>query len=153
VKKSEKRILWGLLGLAVLVQFIPIPRNNPPVTEDVSAPAEVKAILRSSCFDCHSNETRWPFYGYVAPVSWLLAYDVHEARSHLNFSEWDRYSENARTYLKNHVVNMIETGKMPPPQYRIMHRGAAVTPSELAVLKEWANPPAPPSETGESTAP
>ena len=140
MKKNEKRILLGALGLLVLIQFVPIGRHNPPVTEDVDAPAEVKSILRSSCYDCHSNETRWPAYAYVAPVSWVIAFDVHEARDQLNFSQWDRYSENAREYVKHHAVNIVTAGEMPPRRYLILHSDAEVTPSELSILEEWASP-------------
>ena len=74
------------MGLLVALQLVPIDRDNPPVDFDMPAPSAVKSILKRSCYDCHSHETRWPWYGYVAPVPWLLAYNVAEARSELNLS-------------------------------------------------------------------
>jgi hypothetical protein len=87
-------ILSGVLVLAVLVgiQLVPVDTSNPPVTADVPTSPEVKAVLRRACYDCHSNETTWPWYSRVAPVSWLIAQDVHEGRAELNFSRWDQYS-------------------------------------------------------------
>jgi len=72
------------------VQLVPVDRTNPPVESAVAAPAEVRSILRRSCFNCHSYETEWPWYGYVAPLSWLVAHHVHEAREEMNFSTWNR---------------------------------------------------------------
>jgi len=76
----------------VALQFVPVDTSNPPATVDIEAPADVKEILQRSCYDCHSNETRWPWYFRIAPFSWLAAHDVEEGREHLNFSEWDQLS-------------------------------------------------------------
>jgi hypothetical protein len=82
--------IWIAVGVALgLAQLVPLDRSNPPVSAEVPATPEVRAILKRSCYDCHSNETRWPWYAYAAPMSWLLVYDVHEAREHMNFSTWD----------------------------------------------------------------
>ena len=75
------------------IQFIPVKMSNPPVEEEISASPEIKAILKRACYDCHSHETIWPGYSQVAPVSWLLAWDVAEGREELNFSTWNRYGE------------------------------------------------------------
>ncbi|MEJ2720875.1 MAG: heme-binding domain-containing protein, partial [bacterium] len=84
--RKMKRFLIVLAVLVVAIQFVPIDRSNPPIGENINAPAAVTRILRESCYDCHSNETRWPWYAYVAPVSWMLSLHVHEGRDHLNFS-------------------------------------------------------------------
>ena len=76
----------------------PVDRENPPVTGDIGAPSEVDAILRTSCYDCHSNETVWPWYSYLAPASWLVAEDVEHGREHLNFSEWTSYESGKRIH-------------------------------------------------------
>ena len=78
-----------MAALAVVAQLYPRPtRDNPPVWASIDAPHDVERILRRSCYDCHSNETRWPWYSHLAPRSWLVAADVHEARVRMNFSEW-----------------------------------------------------------------
>ena len=85
----------GLAVLGVLIQFVPTDRANPPVTREIRWDSEETALLaRGACYDCHSNETRWPLYSRVAPVSWLIARDVNRGREHLNFSVWDRPSEH-----------------------------------------------------------
>jgi len=73
-----------------MVLILAVDRSNPPVEADLEAPAAVTAVLRTACYDCHSNETHWPWYSYVAPVSWLVARDVEEARSEFSFSRWDQ---------------------------------------------------------------
>lgn len=83
---TRSRLRWIAAGAFVLAQLVPVPRDNPPVTGKLPAPPEVQAFLDRSCMDCHSNETRWPWYAYVASGSWLLAYDVAEGREQLNLS-------------------------------------------------------------------
>ena len=88
-----------VLILAVIgIQFVPVNRMNPPVTGEIGAPEKVMAILHRSCYDCHSNKTVWPWYSYVAPISWLVADDVHEGRRHMNFSEWNTYNTKRRNH-------------------------------------------------------
>ena len=88
MKKTKARIGIIVLVVIIAIQFWPVERTNPPVLSDIEAPQEVKAVLHAACYDCHSNETRWPWYSYVAPASWLVTSDVTEAREHLNLSEW-----------------------------------------------------------------
>jgi hypothetical protein len=123
----------GAIFLAI--QLIPVDRSNPPVVVDFEAPVEVKSILKRSCYDCHSNEVDWPWYSYVAPVSWLVAYDVKEGREELNFSEWNQYSGDPE--MKEEIVEEVAEGEMPIPIYLAMHPGAAISESELARLKQW----------------
>jgi vacuolar iron transporter family protein len=93
MRKWTTRLGLVLLAVFVAMQFVPVAAtSNPPVTGDLPAPPAAKAILRRACDDCHSNETRLPWYSRIAPVSWLVARDVREGRSELNFSNWDRYS-------------------------------------------------------------
>ena len=90
----KTRILIGLVVLFILLQLIPSPlpvvrQENPKdLLKNNDIPAEIAGLLRTSCYDCHSNETRYPWYSYVAPVSWLVRRDTHEGREHLNFSDW-----------------------------------------------------------------
>ena len=94
-----KRVLIGIALLIVIIQFIRPDMSNIPedpaktIHAFVKVPDDIAAILVRSCYDCHSYTTRWPWYSQIAPVSWLIAYDVRSARKHLNFSEWSSYSQ------------------------------------------------------------
>ncbi|MBI3987722.1 MAG: heme-binding domain-containing protein [Lentisphaerae bacterium] len=140
MKKKRKTILLGIPVLLALIQFVPVQRDNPPVISDLTAPKAVKSILVASCYDCHSHLTRWPAYSYVAPVSWLVAYDVREGRAHMNFSRWGEYSDGAKEFRREQIFKKVSAGEMPLATYLLLHPAARVTPSSLAVLKEWASP-------------
>lgn len=133
-------------GLAVLVafvviQFVPVDTANPPVTGDVPAPPEVKAVLRRACYDCHSNETHWPWYSRIAPASWLLAWDVREGRAELNFSSWNDYSTREQVEKLKESLKEVEEGEMPPWFYLPAHRDARLSEADRALLRGWARQP------------
>ena len=86
-----KKFIIFLIVVIVGIQFIPVERTNPPVQSDIDAPADVKAIFKKACYDCHSNETNWAWYTKIAPASFIAVDDVNTGRKHLNFSEWDKY--------------------------------------------------------------
>jgi hypothetical protein len=138
-----KRFLLGLLvALAVaflLIQLRQVERANPPVEQTVDAPPEVLALLRRSCFDCHSHESRWPWYSYIAPASWLVADDVHHAREHLNFSAWNRYDADERADLYEEIGEEVSEGAMPLPIYLFGHPGARPSEAERATIVAWAS--------------
>jgi len=131
-----KKTIIALVILVAGMQLIPVKRTNPGVVSDFDGPAAVKAILQRSCYECHSNETRWPWYSYVAPVSWLVAHDVKEGREHLNFSNWAPLK--AIIYIHQEIYAEVSEGKMPLKAYLLAHPDAAVSPEELAILKDWA---------------
>jgi hypothetical protein len=136
--KSPLKILAALAAFGLVIQVVPMDHSNPPVQADVDAPAPVKAILRASCYDCHSNETVWPWYSRVAPVSWLVARDVNSGRRHVNFSTWNRYDADQRYSVVRHAAKLIQRGKMPPWYYTIKHPDGKLTPEKRAVLEAWA---------------
>jgi hypothetical protein len=131
---------WGvaILALFLFIQAIPVERNNPPVTERIEAPPEVQTLLRRACMDCHSNETFWPWYSGVAPISWLTARDVREGREHLNLSTWDRYDAGERAELFDEMAEVVEEGEMPMKMYLPLHPEARLTAEERALLVRWA---------------
>ena len=136
----KKKIRLGLLVLGVLLlvsQFVPADTANPPVSKDLGAPPEVDAVLRRCCYDCHSNETVWPWYAKVSPAKFLLASHVSDGREHVNFSEWDSYSEAERKHILHECEEEIEQEKMPEGAYLLLHGDAKVTPDELKVLSVW----------------
>ena len=138
MKIRWKTIEAVTLGVLVLIQFVPVRRDNPPVTSDVQAPGDVKAILERCCYDCHSHRTHWPWYSRIAPVSWLVASDVRQGRASMDLSQWDDYPASARAYLKTDVHKQVSEGDMPPFVYLLAHRAARVKPADLNVLKQWA---------------
>lgn len=118
----------GLLGLFVAIQFVPaVEIDNPPVRREVvwDSP-ETRGIAARACYDCHSNETVWPAYARVAPISWLISKDVQEGREHVNFSEWDGPNEGL-----DEVVDVVRSGEMPMRRYVALHPDAALTPVEI----------------------
>lgn len=137
-----KRIVrWaiGILLVAFLViQFIPVDRTNPPVGADVPTSPEVKAVLRRACYDCHSNETVWTWYTYIAPASWLVAKDIQEGREHLNFSTWNNYDTKKQVKLMRESWEEIEEGEMPLWFYTPMHRDAQLSTVDKNLLRKWA---------------
>jgi hypothetical protein len=132
---NKKAILWVLVGLVVLgllIQLIPLPGrgNNPPVTSEPNWDSpQTRALAKRACFDCHSNETIWPWYSYIAPVSWLVYNDTMGGRSRLNFSEWNRSQRGA-----GEIVEKIQEGEMPPAIYLPMHPSARLTAAEKQQL-------------------
>ncbi len=141
VKPVLKWVFGPLAVLFLAIQFIPVDRSNPPVGTEMPAPPEVRAILQRSCYDCHSNQTVWPWYSRVAPVSWLVAYDVRKGREELNFSEWGHVSPEEEDYIRFEIVEEIEEGEMPLPVYLRMHPKARPTAEETAILRNWAESP------------
>jgi Haem-binding domain len=133
---QRKQILtWSLGGLVILalgIQVVPYGRNhtNPPVTAEPqwNDPATKELAVRA-CYDCHSNETVWPWYSNVAPFSWIVQHDVQEARSELNFSEFDKPQKEVKKAAKE-----VEEGGMPEVQYTMLHPNARLTAAEKAQL-------------------
>jgi cytochrome c len=118
--------------------------------EDSSVPPEARAVLTQKCADCHSTQTRAPLYGRFAPVSWLLERDIVAGRQHMDLSRWESYSSDQRQNLQAQILQQTKTGKMPLPQYLLIHRQARVTSADLQTLRLWAK--ATPLETGATLA-
>ena len=132
---KKKTIIWILIAiivLGILIQFVPLPGrgNNPAVVAEPKWDTpQTRALAKRACFDCHSNESVWPLYSYVAPVSWLIYNDVMEGRSRLNFSEWNHPQRGA-----GEIVEAIQRGEMPPAIYTPLHPNARLTSAEKQQL-------------------
>jgi hypothetical protein len=138
IGRAERFALLGGGVVAFLIaQFVPVQRVNPPAVGDVSATSEIETTLRRACYDCHSNETHWPWYSRIAPVSWLVARDVEQGRKQLNFSEWDSYLPVTRRRKLHWMDRALREGAMPPWEYRLMHPAARLTQEDRAVLERW----------------
>jgi len=141
----RKILKWIGVVLAVVcigIQFVPVERTNPPVDPEmtfqakVNVPPYIDNIVRTSCYDCHSNETAWPWYSYVAPVSWLVSKDVVEARAQLNFSEWD-YNMFRSVGRLDQMAEEVYQGNMPLPIYLTMHPSSKLTEADKDSLINW----------------
>lgn len=126
----------------VALQFKTVERENPDVVAEAafSGPPEVEAILRESCYDCHSNETHWPIYSRIAPISWLVSYDVVEGRKKLNFSEWNTLPMGRQFRNMDKIWEYVESGEMPLRKYVLLHPSARLTEKEKSVLHGWFGP-------------
>ena len=150
--RARTLIILATIALAgfAAIQLVRPPIDNPPVTADLQAPPEVKRILRNSCYSCHSNETKLPWFDQIAPAYWLVAGDVKEARRHLNFSEIGKLPAGQQKATLYEAVNMIQLGAMPLPQYLLVHPDAHVSTEDLAILKSYLNPPTPATASDEA---
>jgi Haem-binding domain len=120
-------------------QFVQFPLPNPSVVGNLAAPPGVTESLRRACYDCHSNETSWPWYSRVAPASWLAYRHVNQARARLNFSNWTDYAYDPGTESRKlgEIAKLIKSGTMPPWYYRLMHPRARLTEADRVALLTW----------------
>ena len=140
-----KRIGFAILVPVVVIQFVPVNRNNPHVDPaqtiyaTLPVPGDVRAIFERSCSNCHSNETSWPWYSYVAPISWVVAHDVHQARKVMNLSEWRGYSATKKTDKLEEICEQLTNGDMPDRKYVLIHKQARPTAKEKDVVCQWTD--------------
>lgn len=129
-------LLILLIGIAIAMQFRKVV-DNPPVTQEIPAPADVRAILQKSCFDCHSNQTRITWLQKLPVASSMVSSDVKGARSILNFTEWNKYTPMEQEGLIYLAVSAADDGQMPPDDYLWIHPDAKLSNQDKAVLKNW----------------
>lgn len=143
MKRYAKYIAIVFLLAIIIIQFIPtdLPKNSADTSNDIvhveNAPDVVKIILRKSCYDCHSNQTVYPWYTSVAPVSWLISRDTRQGRDELNLSEWADLSKRKKIKILNEMAEEVEEGKMPLKIYTMVHRDAILTEEEIHTLVSW----------------
>ena len=133
-----KKVLIGLVILFIAIQFFSDRKTNPPVKAEIDAPTEVKAIFQRACYDCHSNQTKWPWYANIAPVSWLIVNDVDNGREHFNFSDWENLSRKDKAKLKEKIWEEIVNDEMPLWQYKLLHPEAKLTQYDKSLIRNWA---------------
>ncbi len=141
-----------LLGIASMVALGRLhPYGNPrseyryglgTPLQNLSLSPSARSVFVNKCADCHSNETRWPVYARVAPASWLVERDVAVGREHLNLSYWNELPPDRRLLLSAKIVQEARSGEMPPVQYRLIHRGSALTAEDVAILAQMTRPAA-----------
>ncbi len=132
-----------LLLILVGIQLVRPERTNPAVdpsrrlTAIHTVPPEAAAVLGRGCRDCHSNETRWPWYSHVAPVSWFVIDHVTHGRSHFNYSDWAKYDANQTKELLTNACSLAREREMPLTSYLLMHRAARLSDADIETLCKW----------------
>lgn len=142
MKTAKKILLWTLVAFA-LIQLIPIDRTNKPVDSKMNfvqmkqAPEKVSTLLKNACYDCHSDETVYPRYAYVAPISWSVKSHVNDGRQHLNFSVWGTYNKELKENMLDRSIEALKHKTMPLPGYIVYHDKAKLTEAERALLIQY----------------
>ena len=135
-----KWIGLSILVVGLLIQFYRPARINPPTDQSrtlgarVAVPPETAAVLNRACRDCHSHDTRWPWYSNVAPVSWLVIDDVNHGRSHFNYSDWAKYDADAASDLLKKACELARKREMPLPVYVPMHPDARLSHADVDAI-------------------
>ena len=144
----KKALKWAgiiLLVAFIIIQFIPknYPENKPVDDNDIitfhQVPENVATILKTSCYDCHSNQVSYPWYSHVAPVSFLLSHDINEGKDELNFSEWGNYETRRMIKKLDELTDEVEEDEMPLPIYTVIHGNAILNQEQKETLIDWAN--------------
>ena len=143
VQKLRKRVVWGAIAAALLIQLYRPARTNPPIdprqelSTVMTVDPTVQTVLNRSCNDCHSNRTVWPPYSGVAPISWGVASDVNDGRRHMNFSEWGTYPSYKQKDLLDKACKLVTQHDMPPFTYGLVHRDAGLKQAERDAICGW----------------
>ena len=142
--KILKKIILTLLVVFIAMQFYRPEKNisqgNHSITflEETNPPDEVKSILRESCFDCHSDNTAYPWYDNIAPVSYWLDDHIKEGKEHLNFSSWKNYSRGEKDQKLEELIDEVSEGKMPIKEYKWTHKNAKLSQEQIDGVVSWA---------------
>lgn len=142
MKTLKKIVFWILVSFAI-IQFIPTDKTNQQVKQSVNfidikkSPSKVVALLKNACYDCHSNETLYPKYAYIAPFSWSVKDHVNEGREHLNFSVWNTYNKDLKESMLNKAVQTLQNKTMPLPAYIIYHKDANLSDADRTILIKY----------------
>lgn len=134
-------ILVWTFGVVLLLQLIQIDIPKPPnatPADEIKVSKDITTILKTSCYDCHSNETNMPWYGNISPISIGVHSNIKNGRAWLNFSIFNRYDEKKKQKIYKGIVDSINVQKMPPAEYLIFHKNARLTPKQSKVLQDWA---------------
>jgi hypothetical protein len=114
------------------------PRQNKPLFQGAQIDVPTRALFLRACQDCHSENTRWPWYSRLPPASWMISKDINEARHQVNFSAWESYRADERAEFLTRIGGMVRTGLMPLPRYTLLHRDAVLTEDDRRQIYEWS---------------
>lgn len=138
-----KKIIFWIAVIFLGIQLIPIDRENKPIDRsqnfvDVNkTPEDIKVILKNACYDCHSNETKYPTYSSIAPISWTIKDHINEGRKHLNFSEWGSYNKDLKENAIEKTISTVKSQEMPLPSYIGYHPKANLTTIQRKVVENY----------------
>lgn len=141
--KTVKKVLFWTLVVFALIQFIPIDKVNKPVDKTVNfvdakkTPEKIRGLIKGACYDCHSNETVYPKYANIAPISWSVKSHVNEGRERLNFSIWGTYNKELKESMLNKASQNIQNKLMPMPGYIVYHKEANLSDAERTLLVHY----------------
>ncbi|MFZ0281148.1 MAG: heme-binding domain-containing protein [Bacteroidales bacterium] len=142
--KLAVKILLALAIIFVVIQFFRPERNKSEQAVEadisivISVPGNVQTILKNACYDCHSNNTKYPWYYHIQPAGWYLANHIKDAKEELNFNEFGSYTQRRQLSKMEEVGNVISGDLMPLPSYRLLHKKARLSPEEKKLLITWA---------------
>ncbi|NEW78985.1 MAG: heme-binding domain-containing protein [Gelidibacter sp.] len=139
-----KKVLFTILAIFILIQFIRPAKNDSKnevnaLSTVMEVPVEVNKIIQTSCADCHSNSTKYPWYNEIAPASWYLAQHVKEGKENLNFSEWTAYNKDQKEHLLKDLKEVLNEREMPFKSYLLIHKDAKLTENQYQILYDWVN--------------
>ncbi len=143
--KILKKILLGLFIAFIVIQFIRPAHNTSgqvlptDITKTIIVPDKILDVFKNSCYDCHSNDTRYPWYINIQPMGWIMADHIKEGKQNLNFSEFGTYSKRKQANKLRSLAETINDGSMPISSYTIMHTDAKLTKDQKALLLDWIN--------------
>ncbi|MEJ2903396.1 heme-binding domain-containing protein [Pedobacter panaciterrae] len=141
--KGIKKILLGLLVIFILIQFVQPARNKSrqvmpnDISKIVSVPSDVQGILKKACYDCHSNNTEYPWYANMQPMHWFMNNHIQSGKAELNFSEFGSYTSRRQQSKLRSIENSLKDGSMPLNSYTLIHRNAILTKTEKLLLMNW----------------
>lgn len=140
---NKRNILIALAVVLIIMQFFPIDKTNPPVNQakdfltTENAPVEVAQLFKTACYDCHSDETKYPWYTSVAPTSWFVKGHIDDARKHLNFSTWGDYDANQKAHKMEEIIEMVDGKEMPMLTYWMIHWDAKISVEQRTQITDW----------------
>lgn len=140
-----KKNLLGLFIVFIAIQFIQPAHNNSgqalstDITKTVNIPDKVLDIFKNACYDCHSNNTRYPWYVYIQPIGWMMSRHIKNGKNNLNFSDFGSYSKRRQANKFRAIETSIKEGSMPLPSYTIMHTDARLSMEDKKVIIDWAS--------------
>jgi hypothetical protein len=141
VNTPIRKLLLAVMALVAIVSIMTRPRaserSGVPLLAGAHVPAAVRVVIERSCRDCHSEATRFPWYSYIAPISWLVKDEVRDGRERLNLSRWNEYSLVRRERCLSEIANQVQDGGMPIGSYTFIHRDAVLSPADIDTIFTW----------------
>lgn len=138
-----KKIAIAVVGILVIMQFFGIDKTVKPVNKEtdflatMQPPAEIAKLIKTSCYDCHSEQTEYPWYTNVAPISWWIGHHIEEGREHLSFSNWAKYDQKKAIHKLEEFYEEVEEGEMPLNSYTWMHAEASLSKEDKDKMLNW----------------